>query len=65
MDAFGDESWGQASLISWHSYNGNSINFHEESGIFTFWSIELSKTLDVSKECEPLCPEEVEKYGFL
>ena len=26
----------QASLISWHSYIGIPINFHEESGIDTF-----------------------------
>ena len=27
---------GQASLISWHSYIGIPMNFHEESGIVTF-----------------------------
>ena len=36
MDASGGESGGQASLISWQRYIGNSINFHEESGIVTF-----------------------------
>ena len=30
------EVGGQASLISWHSYIGIPINFHEESGIVTF-----------------------------
>ena len=35
-DASGDEPGGQASLISWHSYIGIPINFHEESGIVTF-----------------------------
>ena len=30
------ELGGQASLISWHSYIGIPINFHEESGIVTF-----------------------------
>ena len=35
-DASGGESGGQASLISWHSYIGIPINFHEESGIVTF-----------------------------
>ena len=65
MDASGGESVGQASLIIWQSYIGNSINFHEESGIVTFWSIELSALLDVSKGCQALCPEEVENYGFL
>ena len=27
---------GQASVISWHSYIGIPINFHEESGIVPF-----------------------------
>ena len=35
-DAYGGEPGGQASLISWHSYIGIPINFHEESGIVTF-----------------------------
>ena len=34
--ASGQEPGGQASLISWHSYIGIPINFHEESGIVTF-----------------------------
>ena len=50
---------------SWHSYIGISINFHEESGIITFWSNELSAPHDVSKGCEALFPEEVDDYGFL
>ena len=53
------------SLISWHSYIGIPINFHEESDIVTFRSNELNATLDSSKGCEALCPEEVEDYGFL
>ena len=35
-DVSGVEPGGQASLISWHSYTGIPINFHEESGIVTF-----------------------------
>ena len=35
-DASGGEAVGQASLISWHSYIGIPINFHEESVIITF-----------------------------
>ena len=35
-DVSGGEPGGQASLISWHSYIGIPINFHEESGIVTF-----------------------------
>ena len=34
-DASGGEPGGQASLISWHSYIGIPINFHELSGIVT------------------------------
>ena len=34
-DTSGGEPGGQASLISWHSYIGIPINFHEESGIGT------------------------------
>ena len=65
MDAIEGEAGGQASLISWHSYIGIPINFHEESGIITFWSNELSAPHDASKGCEALFPEEVEDYGFL
>ena len=64
-DASGGEPVGQASVISWHSYIGVSNNFHKQSGIVTFWSIELSAPLEVSNVCEALCPEEVENYGFL
>ena len=35
-DASGGGLGGQASLISWHSYIGITMNFHEESGIVTF-----------------------------
>ena len=35
-DASGSETGGQASLISWPSYIGIPINFHEESGIVPF-----------------------------
>ena len=65
IDASGGEPGGQESLINWHSYIGIPINSHEESGIVTFWSIELSAPLEVSNGCEALCPEEVEKYGFI
>ena len=64
-DASGGEPGGQASLISWHSYIGIPINFHEVSGIINFWIIELSAPLQVSNGCEALSPEEVETYGIL
>ena len=35
-DTSAGEPGGQASLISWNSYIGIPINFHEESGIVTF-----------------------------
>ena len=64
-DTSGGEPRCKASLINWASYIGIPINFHKESGIVTFWSIELSAPLEVSNGCEALCPEEVENYGFL
>ena len=64
-DASGGERGGQASLISWHSYIGIPINLHEESGIVTFRSIELSAPLEISNRCKAFCQEEVENYGFL
>ena len=39
-DASGGEPEGQVFLISWHNYIGIPINFREESGIVTFWSID-------------------------
>ena len=36
IEVSGGEPGGQASLISWHSYIGIPINFHEVSGIVTF-----------------------------
>ena len=38
----------QISFSIWHSDIGIPINFHEESGIITFWSIELCLPLEVS-----------------
>ena len=35
-DATEGEAGDQASLISWHSYIGIPINFHDEPGIVTF-----------------------------
>ena len=35
-DASGGEPGSLESLISWHSYIGIPINFHEETGIVTF-----------------------------
>ena len=58
-DLSGGEPSGQATLIICHSYIGIPINFHKESGIVTFWSIELSAPLEVSNGCEALCPEDV------
>ena len=65
MDASGVQVGGQAFLIIWNTYIWIPIKFHEESGLVTCLHIELSETLDVSKRCEALCPEEVEDYGFL
>ena len=44
----------QVSFSSWHSDIGIPINFHEESGIITFWSIELCIPLEVSTHVRTL-----------
>ena len=44
----------QTSFSSWHSDIGIPINFQEESGIVTFWSIELHVPLDVSSDVRTL-----------
>ena len=43
----------QASLSSFHRDIGIPINFHEESGLFTFLSIELPGPLKVSSHVRP------------
>ena len=55
-------SWGGSAsiLITCHSYFGIPINYHEDSGIVTFWNIELRAPLEVSKGCDAPCPEEAE-----
>ena len=52
-------------LLVGTSYIGFPINFHEESGIVTFCSIELSAPLEVSNGYQALSPEQVGNYGFL
>ena len=44
----------QVSFSSWHSDIGIPINFHEESGIITFWSIELRLPLEMSTDVRTL-----------
>ena len=48
----------EGSLSTCHSDIGIRINFQEESGIITFWSIELRVHLQVSKWCEASSPDE-------
>ena len=55
-----DELGDRGSLSSCHSDIGIPINFRQESGIVTFWSIELRFPLEVSKGCEVSCPDEAE-----
>ena len=64
-DASVGQARSQASLISCHSYIDIPSNLYEESGIVTFWSIELSAPLEISNGCEALCPGEVKYEGFL
>ena len=54
MDASGSQEWDQASFSSWHSNTVIPINFQEESGIVTFWSIEISMPLEVSGDVRTL-----------
>ena len=44
----------QVSFSSWHSVIGISINFHEVSGIISFWSIEIHVPLKVSTDVRTL-----------
>ena len=44
----------QFSFSSWHSDFGIPINFHEESGIINFWSIELRVPVEVSTDMRTL-----------
>ena len=53
-DTSGSEVGVQVSFSSSHSDIGIPINFHEESGIITFWSIELRVPLEVSTYVRPL-----------
>ena len=59
-DAAQGEAGDLVSLSSWHSDIGFPINFQQESGIITFWSIEFHVPLKVSKGCEASCPDEEE-----
>ena len=43
----------QVSLSIFHSDIGIPINFQEESGLISFWSIELNKPLEVSSDVRP------------
>ena len=63
-DASGVEAGGQGSLISWHSYIGIPINFHEESGIVTFWSTELSTPPKSQIEVRPSVQKTLRTMAF-
>ena len=56
MDAFRGEAGDPGYLSSCYSDIGISINFQQESGIVKF-NIDLHVPLDVSKGCEPSCPD--------
>ena len=43
----------QVSLSSFHRDIGIPINFQKESGLVTFWSIELHEPLEVSRDVRP------------
>ena len=50
----GSQVGDQVSFSSWHSDIGIPINFHEDSGIITFWSIEINVPLEVSTDVKTL-----------
>ena len=54
MDATECEAGGQASLISWHSYIGIPINFHEESGISTFEAVNFTWLSSCQRHVRPI-----------
>ena len=43
----------QRSLSSFHSDIGISINFHEDSSLFSFGSLEVHEPLEVSRDVRP------------
>ena len=60
----GCEPGSQASLISWHSYIGIPINFHEQSGIVTFWSIELAHLSKSQMDVRPSVQKRMRTLAF-
>ena len=53
-DTSGIQAENQASFSSWQTDIGIPITFQEESGIVTFWSIELCMPLEVSRDLRTL-----------
>ena len=54
----------QASLSSFHRDIGIRINFQEESGLSTLWSIELCGPLEVSRDLRPSVQMRLGPRGF-
>ena len=63
-DASGGETGGQASLISWHSYIGIPINFHEESGIVTFEELNSVHLLKSHMDVRPSVQKRLRTMAF-
>ena len=63
-DASACEPGGKASLIIWHSYFGIPINFHEESGIVPFWSIELMQISKSQMDVRPSVQKPLRSMAF-
>ena len=73
-DASGGEPGGQAALISWHSFIGIPINFHEESASSHFEALnaaQLSKSSHKMNRCMnpcgepgeiPRCPPQLDRF---
>ena len=63
-DASGGEPEGQASLISWHSYIGIPINFHEESGIVNFEDLNSVHLLNSHMDVRPSVQKRLRPMAF-
>ena len=63
-DASGRDSGGQASLISWHSYVGIPINFHEESGIVTFEALNSAHLSKSQMDVRPSVQKRLRTMAF-
>ena len=63
-DASGGEPGGQVSLISWHSYIGIHINFHEESGTSPFEALNSAQLSKSQMDMRPSVQKRLRTMAF-